>query len=121
MWSTSPCSSSRSVRGSAVPRKSNRYGSLNACVARSEVYGRQRPREVGDGTTLALVQPVLDLNGEHVAAPARFARLGGVPEAHAIVVNLLQQCDIVVPGDLCKHLLHDFALGPGLRRRRACT
>ena len=36
MWSTRRCSSSRSVRGSAVPRKSNRYGSLNACVARSE-------------------------------------------------------------------------------------
>ena len=39
MWSTRPCSSSRSVRGSAVPRKSNRYGSLNACVARSESDG----------------------------------------------------------------------------------
>ena len=34
------CSISRSVRDSAVPRKSNnRYGSLDACVARSESAG----------------------------------------------------------------------------------
>ena len=76
------------------------------------VGGWQRPGEVGDGVALTLVPPVLDLNREHVAAPARFARLGGVPEAHGPVVNLLQQCDVVVPGDLCKHLLHDFAFGP---------
>jgi hypothetical protein len=36
----------------------------------------------------------------------------GVPEAHGPLVELLDQREVVVPGQLCKRCLHDFANGP---------
>ncbi len=29
--------------------------------------------------------------------------------------NLFEQGDVVIPGDLCKHLLHNLAIGPSRR------
>ena len=112
MWSTRRCSSSRSVHGSAVPRKSNRYGSLNACVADRS---RTAAASAGNWRRRCPDARAAGSRSERRArcGSSRLACLGGVPEANPLVAKLLQQGDVVVPGDLCKHLLHDFALAPG--------
>lgn len=75
---------------------------------RSEVGLRsgQGPGEVGDGFPLPAVQAALDLEDEHVAAPAVLEGGPCVPLALSVVTELLEQGDIVIPGTLCKHLLH---------------
>ena len=73
---------------------------------------RQRPREVGDGAALALVQPVLDLNREHAPAPTLLSSLGHVPQSGPAIRHLVQDNAVMEPRNLCSSLLHKFALGP---------
>ncbi len=77
------------------------------------VRGWERGREVGDGLTLAFVETAFDLQHQHVPAPALLTDLPGVPQTNSGIVKLIQKCDVVVPGNLCKHLLHNLVFGPG--------
>ena len=71
--------------------------------------------EVRARLALALVQVALDPVHEDAAAPAVLDGLAGVPEPLLGPLQFLQQRQIVVPGDLCKRLLHNCLLGPGFR------
>lgn len=63
---------------SVVPRKSNKYGSLVACCARSDCSGGSVAAKLVMGFARAFQQLGFDLPGENVATPAVFGRLGGV-------------------------------------------
>lgn len=71
------------------------------------VARRQGGGEVGDCPARPLVQSRVDLHGQHVAAPALLARLAGVPESGAGVLELVQQDHVVGPRNLCSNLLHN--------------
>jgi len=54
---------------------------------------------------------------QHVSAPAVLDGLLDVPKPIGGVFDFLQQCDVVIPGNLCKHLLHNVLIGPGFGKR----
>ena len=64
--------------------------------------------EVGNGSALALVGLVFNLDGEGVAAPALLQRLPGIPEAGGKVFEFLNEDDVVSPAQFCSSLLHHF-------------
>jgi hypothetical protein len=76
------------------------------------IDGWKRGGEVGDGLALTLVGVTVDLECEDAAAPALLDRLAGVPESHLAAIQLLEQSQVVVPGDLCKSLLHNCPIWP---------
>jgi hypothetical protein len=78
---------------------------------------RQRRREVADRIARALVQAPLDVQRQHVAAPALVDRLGGVPESQLGLLDLFDQRDLVPPGKLCNAALHNLPIGPCLGER----
>jgi hypothetical protein len=49
----------------------------------------------------------LDLEDEHIPAPAILDGMVSVPKPLLRGFDLLQECDVVVPGDLCKRRLHN--------------
>ena len=73
----------------------------------------QRAGEVGDRPAGSLVEARLDVEGENVATPPLLDRRGGVPEPQVCVVELLQQGDVVVPGQCCKGALQNRRIWPG--------
>lgn len=74
------------------------------------VAGRKGGLEVRQSLALSRVRAGFDLQDEDAVGPAMLARLARVSEAISGIVELLEQRDVVVPGDLCKRLLHDCAL-----------
>ena len=54
----------------------------------------------------------IDLERKDVVGPALLGALAGVPEPLLRGSALLHQGDVVIPGDLCKSLLHDCPLRP---------
>ena len=112
MWSTRACSISRSVRGAAVPRKSNRYGSLNTAVAISESPEGSAPAKLVTAMPFPLVQLSVNLQRQHIAAPPLLASSAGVPQTGFRVLDLVQEYRVVEPRQLCSNLLHNSAVGP---------
>src|SRR5262245_37334381 len=60
---------------------------------------RERPREVRLGLALALVEVALDPVSEDGPAPAVLEGRPGIPEPLAEVLDLLDQDDILAPGE----------------------
>lgn len=56
--------------------------------------------EIGDGLALAVMGAALDLEGEDIAAPAVLEGLQSIPEAGGQVFDLLDEDDIVRPGQI---------------------
>ena len=79
----------RSRRGSAVPRKSNRYGSLKIWVARSDSGRRQRGGEIRERFALTRMDAGLDLEREYVVRPPLFNDLANIPQSLGLVVEFL--------------------------------
>ncbi len=52
--------------------------------------------------------------GQHVARPSVLGSRRGVPKARGGVVELFQQCDLVVPGQCCKRRLQHWKVRPCL-------
>lgn len=69
--------------------------------------------EVRDRPSLALMEPCLDLVDEDVTRPAMFDGGPRVPKPLSVVLELVQECDILAPGQLCNDLLHNLLVGPG--------
>ena len=70
--------------------------------------------EIGDGLALPLKKSALDLVHENVATPAVLHCRPGVPLSLYGILEIVQNPDIVTPGDLCNKLLHNCFLGPSL-------
>lgn len=75
--------------------------------------GGKRPVEVGERLALAPVEPGVDLGLEDGPAPAVLDAGPGVPLPLGGVLDLVEEPQVVAPGDLCNGLLHDRLLGPG--------
>ena len=78
----------------------------------SESAGGRGGLEVGDGLAVVRVGAGGDLQGEDVARPAVLYHLADIPEPVRFGAELLDKRDVVVPGDLCKRLLHNRTVGP---------
>ena len=74
----------------------------------------QAEREVGHGRAAALPQARFNLHHQNVAGPAVLNRLCGIPAAGLGAGQLVQQRQLVIPRQLCKHRLHKFPLRPRL-------
>ncbi len=68
---------------------------------------RERSLEVCARLALPLMEVALDPMNQDVPAPAVFNGRSGVPEPFLPSLDLLDKRQIVVPGDLCKRLLHN--------------
>jgi len=77
------------------------------------IGGRQGQIKIVDRLAFALMQPAFYLHHQDITAPAVFYGFGGIPEADSLVVTFFQKCQVVIPGDLCKRLLHYFSVRPG--------
>jgi hypothetical protein len=78
--------------------------------------GRHREGEITGGLPLPLVKSGLDLELQNVVRPALRSTLTRIPEAILWAFALLQQRDMVIPGYLCKNLLHNCGMRPGSRQ-----
>jgi hypothetical protein len=63
--------------------------------------------EVCARLALSLIEIALDPVYEDIPAPAVFSRRSGIPKPLLASLDLLDQCKVVVPGVLCKRLLHN--------------
>lgn len=75
---------------------------------------RKRPLEVCQGLALPPVELALDLKDENVAAPAVLDGGARVPQALVSFLDLLNQRDVLIPGQFCKRGLQNCFIGPGL-------
>ena len=73
---------------------------------------RKSHLEIGDRFPLPAIQGALDLHHQDVPAPAVLYCLLGVPKPLLPVLHLLQEREVVIPGQLCKRLLHNCFIGP---------
>lgn len=85
---------------------------LERLVRQVRLRLRQPRVEIGDGLAAALLQTGFDLHHQHVARPAVFDGFGCVPAARFRVVQLVQERQVVIPGQLCKGPLHNRGFGP---------
>jgi hypothetical protein len=69
--------------------------------------------EIRDRPPLALMELCLDLVDEDAPRPAVFDGCPPVPKPLLVVLELIQESDILAPGQLCNDLLHNFLIGPG--------
>jgi len=76
---------------------------------------RKCPLEVRKGLPLATEKLALDLEHQNVAAPAMLDRGLRVPQPLVPFLNLLNQRNVVVPGQFCKRRLQNCFIGPSLR------
>lgn len=97
-------------------------------VVRIEAVARAARRENGDALATALQQPGRDLQHQHIAQPAGLAGLGCAPATLIRAGQFVQQCQLVVRGQLCKHRLHKFGVrlwryrvGPACVAARLCA
>jgi hypothetical protein len=67
----------------------------------------QRSLEIRERLARALVQARLDFRDEDVASPAVIDSLPRVPEPKLGTFELLEQRDVVEPGQSCKRPLHN--------------
>ena len=70
--------------------------------------------EVCQGFPLAPAETALDLDDEHIPAPAVHDRLLDVPLPFFGVFDEVQKPDVMAPGNLCNSLLHNCFVGPSL-------
>ena len=70
--------------------------------------------EIGDGLALPPEKPALDLVHENVTTPAVLHCRPNVPLSLYGIFDIVQNTDIVTPGDLCNKLLHKFGVRVGL-------
>jgi len=73
---------------------------------------RQGGRKVGYGLSFTVMGSILDLHGKNTVGPPVCYRFSGVPQTLLRIIEFFEQCDIVVPGNLCENLLHNPALRP---------
>lgn len=73
---------------------------------------RQGGWKVGDGLSFSLMGSILNLLDKNVVRPAVCYRFLSIPEAHLRITQSFEQSDVVVPGNLCKTLLHNLTLWP---------
>ena len=59
-------------------------------------------------TVLPLIQPAFDLMDQHIARPAVFSNLFGIPNMLICILHLVHQGNMVIPSNLCSRLLHKF-------------
>ena len=78
---------------------------------------RKRAVEVGHGLSLPMPPAGFDLMHQHVAAPSMLNGRLGVPDAILGGGELFEDCEVVVPGNLCKHRLHKCLIRPRLGER----
>jgi len=71
-------------------------------------------RKVSLRLSLAAIETRLDLHDKNVPAPAILNSLFDVPGAFGGVLNLVEQPDIMAPGQLCNKLLHNCLIRPSL-------
>ena len=74
----------------------------------------QADLKVGHRRAAALQQPGFDLHHQHIARPVVLNGLGRIPAAGIGVGQLVQQRQLVIPGQLCKHRLHKLRIRPCL-------
>jgi hypothetical protein len=86
---------------------------LEGLLGKIRARRRHRGREVGDGLARAFVESGLDLVDQDIAGPAIVDGGSRVPETCFGVVELLDQREVVVPGQLCKRRLHNCRGWPG--------
>jgi hypothetical protein len=55
---------------------------------------------------------ILDLHDKNGVRPAVCYRFLSIPQARLRITQPFEQSDVVVPGNLCKTLLHNLALWP---------
>ena len=79
-------------------------------------FGRET-LEVTDRLATAFQQTTLDLHHQNVARPVVLNGLGDIPAAGLGAGQLVQQHQIVAPGQLCSSLLHKFRVRPRLGKR----
>ena len=58
------------------------------------------------------MESVIDVRREYIAAPSVLDRRG-LPQAEMDLIQLLQQRELVIPGQLCKWSLHNCLIWPG--------
>ena len=121
MCSSSPRSRSRSLRVFAQREEVEAVRVLQDLLRQVGLRGRQGALEVGGGAALALEEAALDLEDEHVAAPAVFDCLADVPLALLRGGDFVQEGDVVVPGQFVQAALAQMPRPARPRRRRACT
>ena len=77
----------------------------------------KRAVEIRDRLALPMHSPGFNLVNQDIAAPAMLNRCLRVPEAFLGRCQLFENRDVVIPGDLCKHRLHNWLVPPGFRER----
>jgi hypothetical protein len=88
--------------------KVEHVGILEEIGCSSGPHRLHRRVEVRDRPSLALMEPCLDLVDEDVTRPAMFDGGPRVPKPLSVVLELVQECDILAPGQLCNDLLHNL-------------
>ena len=104
----------RSLQGSLVdlirePQEVQILGIFDQLSCQIGLRSRQCLLEVGKSPSLSLVEPRFDLVDEDGARPAVLNRLLDVPEPLLRVFYLLDECDVVAPGDFCHSLWQKLA------------
>lgn len=81
------------------------------------VGGGQGTGEISDRLSGPVVQPGVDLMGQHVAAPPVLEGRCGIPFPLFRAVDLIEQREMVVPGQFCKRRLQNCFAWPGCGER----
>ena len=112
---TSASSSSRSATRWVRFRKSNTYGSLTSCWARSESGAGSWVAKLVSAAPVRPEGVGLDLVEQDGPGPATGGCLGGVPVPVRALVEFVEQHGHVTPGQLSNRLLDNLCLRPGGR------
>ncbi len=72
---------------------------------------------VSHGLSLTMLTSGLDLMHQHVTAPSMLDGCLGIPDTILRGGQLVEHCQVLVPGDLCKHSLHKCLIRPRLCER----
>jgi hypothetical protein len=102
MWATRPFSSSRGVL--LQSEKFEVVGVFEELVRKGGLRRRKQPLKVRDGFALPLEETALDLVNEDIETPAVLDRVSGIPETQFSAGQLLQECDVMRPGQFRKCL-----------------
>jgi hypothetical protein len=101
------------ARRLAQPEKIEMIRILEDLFHQIGVCGWQGALKVCRRPALPQMQPAFDLVNQDVAAPAVLDGGPGVPAARFGIGDLLQESDLVPPGQLCKDDLHEVMVWPG--------
>jgi len=71
--------------------------------------------KVGQSLSLSAVQAAFDLVNQDIPAPTVLDGLAYVPFALTRIFHVVEDTDVMTPGDLCNKLLHKRVVRPGFR------